>query len=133
MIKVYYDGKCGVCRNEMAHYRRIAPAGVFEWLDIVHMPLPKMPLGLSRVEALKVLHVQDDHGKLHRGLDAFLVIWQQLPRFHYLYRSLRLPGIHCLAQGAYRIFAGVRFRWMGYGRLLKSCRPCDPRVERRTG
>ena len=29
MITVFYDGKCGLCRREIAHYMRIAPAGIY--------------------------------------------------------------------------------------------------------
>ena len=123
MIRVFYDGQCGVCRNEMAHYQRIAPAGVFEWLDIMGQPQPMMPPGLSLTDALQVLHVQDAAGKVHKGLDAFLVIWDHLPRFRWLYRFLKLPGIHVMAQAGYRIFAGVRFRWMGYHRCVLPEKP----------
>ena len=29
MIKVFYDGKCGLCSKEINHYRKIAGAGIF--------------------------------------------------------------------------------------------------------
>ncbi|MFT7460831.1 MAG: hypothetical protein ACI909_003521, partial [Planctomycetota bacterium] len=34
MIRVFYDGKCGLCSKEINHYRRIARNGVFNWPDI---------------------------------------------------------------------------------------------------
>jgi predicted DCC family thiol-disulfide oxidoreductase YuxK len=34
MISVFYDGKCGMCRKEITHYKRIAPENVFNWIDI---------------------------------------------------------------------------------------------------
>ncbi|MEI6438403.1 MAG: DUF393 domain-containing protein [Candidatus Omnitrophota bacterium] len=116
MIKVYYDGKCGVCRGEMRHYQRIAPVRVFEWIDIMQKPAPALPAGVSEADALKVLHVADDEGRIHRGLDAFLVIWRAMPGFRWLYRIMSFPGIRQLGRIGYYIFAAVRFRWMGYDR-----------------
>ena len=34
MITVLYDGKCGLCRKEINHYRKIAPDNIFDWQDI---------------------------------------------------------------------------------------------------
>lgn len=116
MISVFYDGKCGVCRREMAHYRKVAPAGIFEWVDIMQEPRPALPSGLSLPLALQVLHVQDARGALHSGLDAFFVIWNSLPRYRWLYRLLRLPGVYFLARKVYELFASVRFHCMGYDR-----------------
>ena len=33
-IKVFYDGKCGLCSKEINYYKRIAPKNTFEWYDI---------------------------------------------------------------------------------------------------
>ena len=34
MIKVFFDGKCGLCSKEINYYIKIAPAGIFDWQDI---------------------------------------------------------------------------------------------------
>ncbi|MDG1286309.1 MAG: DCC1-like thiol-disulfide oxidoreductase family protein [Rickettsiales bacterium] len=34
MLTVYYDGKCGLCNKEIRYYQRIAPVGVFLWVDV---------------------------------------------------------------------------------------------------
>ena len=34
MIKIFYDGKCGLCSKEINYYIKIAPKNVFDWFDI---------------------------------------------------------------------------------------------------
>ncbi len=115
MITVFYDGKCGLCRREIAHYMHIAPKGVFEWMDITVTPEPFTTLGYSVPAGLKALHVRDDAGGMHVGVDAFIAIWLQLPRWRMLAALVRLPIIRPLAKGLYRMFAEWRFKKLGYG------------------
>lgn len=115
MITVFYDGKCGLCRREIAHYRQIAPAGRFDWVDITTTPKPFTALGLRVEDGLRVLHARDGSGRLHRGVDAFIAIWSGLPRWWVLGRLGTLPLIHPLLIFAYRRFADWRFKRLGYG------------------
>lgn len=115
MIRVFYDGKCGLCRREINHYIRIAPAGVFEWVDITVNPDPFTVLGYSLSDGLKALHVQAASGTMYTGVDAFIVIWRQMPRWRLLATFASLPLIHPTARIAYRIFAEWRFKRLGYG------------------
>lgn len=114
MITVFYDGKCGLCRREIAYYRRIAPAHVFEWVDITGTPDGFTALGLQVCDGLKALHVQEANGTLHIGVDAFLAIWRQLPRWRLLASVVAWPFIHPLATRLYAAFAAWRFRKLGY-------------------
>ena len=36
MIKVLYDGKCGLCNKEINYYKKIANNKNFKWLDIAN-------------------------------------------------------------------------------------------------
>ena len=38
MIKVLYDGKCGLCNKEISYYKKIANNKKFKWLDIANNP-----------------------------------------------------------------------------------------------
>ena len=38
MIKVLYDGKCGLCNKEISYYKKIANDKKFKWLDIANNP-----------------------------------------------------------------------------------------------
>ena len=121
MITVFYDGKCGLCRREIEHYKRIAPAGVFEWVDITVDNSATQKLGISYADGLKLLHAQDLQGKLHIGVDAFLLIWQQIPRWRIVATIVSFPIIRPVATMAYRAFAAWRFNRLSHCQIaLKS-------------
>ena len=64
MLKVYYDGKCGLCRREIEYYKRVAPADRFEWLDIATDPAGLADLDISQADALRRLHACDASGNI---------------------------------------------------------------------
>jgi predicted DCC family thiol-disulfide oxidoreductase YuxK len=115
LIAVFYDGKCGLCRREISHYQRIAPAGVFDWIDITVNPEPFESRGFTVPEGLKALHVLDDSVTMRKGLAAFAVIWQKLPAlWPMLALMLRIPLVLPLAEKIYAAFASWRFKKLGY-------------------
>ena len=109
MITVFYDAKCGLCAREIDYYRRIAPDGVFAWQDVSESAELLKREGVSLVQALQLLHVKDDAGRLHVGVDAFIVIWQSLRRWRVLALVVALPIVRPLATWVYRAFAAWRF------------------------
>jgi predicted DCC family thiol-disulfide oxidoreductase YuxK len=115
MITVFYDGKCGLCRREIEHYMRIAPEGIFAWVDITVTPEPFTTLGYVVNDGLKALHVRDGEGAMHMGVDAFIAMWLQFPRWRLLARLVRLPIIRPAVQRLYAAFAAWRFKKLGYG------------------
>lgn len=115
MPRVFFDGNCPLGSREIEHYRRIAPPGVFEWLDISHDPAPLRALGIGRLAGLKSLHAEDDQGRLHEGVDAFRLIWRHLRGWRWLALASGLPLIRQMLGGGYRAFAAWRFRRLGYG------------------
>ena len=58
--------------------------------------------GVDEDRATRLLHVMH-HGKIHVGLAAFLVLWDQMPRYRY--------GAHCPHSWVYR------FDW-GYEHIV---------------
>lgn len=115
MISVFYDGQCGLCSREINYYRRIAPPGVFDWVDLTRTPARFESLGLRVDTGLRILHVQDAQQRLHAGVDAFIVIWRALPYWRWLAPIVALPPLRWIAAKAYRLFADWRFKHMGYG------------------
>lgn len=109
LIKVYYDGKCGLCSKEINHYKKIAPKGLFDWQDITKSDEDLKAQGISLAEGLKYLHVKDRDGTFYIGLKAFLLIWQQLKRWRFLAILLSWPVFHQIADWAYKAFARWRF------------------------
>jgi len=114
MISVFYDGKCGLCRREINHYIAIAPKNVFDWVDITIKPESFFAFGFSVADGLTALHVRDGNGKFHIGVEGFIIIWQNLPRWWLLAKLVNLPIIRHLAIFSYKIFANWRFKKLGY-------------------
>ncbi|MEO0444237.1 MAG: DUF393 domain-containing protein [Pseudomonadota bacterium] len=117
MITVFYDGKCGLCAKEINHYRKIAPKGIFIWQDITESTDALATAGITLSQGLKLLHTKDQNGELHIGVDAFILIWQQLKRWRYLAFFVSLPIIRPLANSAYRAFANWRFKRLAHCQL----------------
>ena len=109
MTRVYYDGQCGLCRREIDYYKKIASDGLFAWIDVTRDASSLDALGVSYVQALKLLHVVDAQGRVHIGVDAFIQIWRQLAYWRVLATLTGLPLIYPLAKVAYRLFAQWRF------------------------
>lgn len=109
MIDVFFDGKCGLCRKEIIYYRNKAKKGIFKWHDIAEDPTPLNKYNIPQSTALRQLHVRDDNGKWHVGIDAFIVIWSRLENWYYLGILIGLPGVKQVADLFYILFARFRF------------------------
>ena len=110
MITVFYDGKCGLCSKEINHYRQVADAKKFDWQDITESTQALEKNGISLAQGLKLLHAKDSSGKMHVGVDAFLLIWSNINRWRILARLTSLPFVYQSACLFYRWFAAWRFK-----------------------
>lgn len=120
MITVFYDGKCGLCSREIKHYQKIANPSKFDWVDISLDSAPLNQLNISHAEALKILHAIDNHGNLVFGVNAFRVIWDELPRWWLLSKLISIPIIFKTANYIYLKFAGYRFRSLEHCRIANT-------------
>ena len=118
MITVFYDGKCGLCSKEINYYKKIAPPNVFDWQDITQSSEKLTSAGITLEEGLKNLHAMDNNGQFHVGVEAFVLIWQQLDRWRTLAFFISLPMIHQTAKVAYKIFATWRFKRLSHCQIL---------------
>ena len=119
MIEVFFDGKCGLCSKEIAYYQRIAPSGIFVWMDIATDASPLAAHQISQADALRYLHVRDAAGNWHIGAAAFLVIWQQLRYWRFLALLVGLPIFRQIAAMVYNRFADYRLIKLAIARLPK--------------
>ncbi|MGO4999702.1 thiol-disulfide oxidoreductase DCC family protein [Oceanisphaera sp. W20_SRM_FM3] len=104
MLTVFYDGRCGLCDREIAFYRRHADADSVLWLDIwLHEPL-LLAAGLTQAQCLQKLHLLDEHNQLHTGVDAFLLLWQTVPKLRGLAWLARFAPFRGLLAFGYRLF-----------------------------
>jgi predicted DCC family thiol-disulfide oxidoreductase YuxK len=100
---VYYNGACPVCGPEINRFRRAArqSAATFAWHDLAAAPEALQARGVSAEAARRRLHAIDAQGRLHVGIDAFALIWQQLPGYRWLAALVRLPVVHGAAVALY--------------------------------
>ncbi len=109
--RVLYNADCPVCSFEIDHYAKYAKGRA---LPIRFEDLNREDLqdwGLSRDDAAKRLYVAKD-GKMYAGIPAFIVLWQDMPRYRWLARLVSLPGLHWIAVRAYdHILAPLIYRW----------------------
>ncbi len=98
MATVIYNETCPICSREVAAYKRAANhAGA----DLSFGGLPQAErFGLTPDEAARQFHVVES-GRLHAGLDAFLIVWRRLPRWRRLAGAIDRPIVRPIARIAY--------------------------------
>lgn len=114
MITVFYDDLCGLCSKEIRTYRQADKKGLFLWqsLSDPNLNLDEEPFDL--VMALEQLHVRDNCGHLHIGVDAFIVIWRSLPYWRFIAPIASLQPVHWVLSHLYRWFAKRRFHKLNH-------------------
>ena len=98
--RILFNANCPVCNAEVCHYRDYAEErGIAMGFDDLNQIDPA-PYGVSRIDAAKRLHVLHE-GSVISGVPAFVVIWQQLPRYRWLAKIVSLPIAHFLSNLIY--------------------------------
>lgn len=108
---VLYNATCPICNFEIQHYARYAGEnGLPIRFDDLNSDA-REGWGLDADTAARRLYVLHD-GKLTSGIPAFLVLWEQMPRYRLLAKVVGLPGIKQIASAAYdHVLAPVIYRW----------------------
>ncbi|MEM9576491.1 MAG: DUF393 domain-containing protein [Pseudomonadota bacterium] len=109
---VLYNAECPVCRFEIDHYaaysEREALPIAFDDLNDTEK-LAKWDLDPDT--AARRLHVAQGD-RLKTGIPAFIVLWQEMPKYRWLARVVSLPVVHRLACWSYDyILAPLIYRW----------------------
>lgn len=113
-LTTFYNDACPVCGTEMRAYARYAEAeGLpLHWVGIDSEPDALADRGLSEDDVKRRLYAVDEEGRLHRGIDAFLVLWARMPRYRWLARLLGLPVLRQIFWLAYEgVVAPIVYRW----------------------
>ncbi|MFY0678542.1 MAG: DUF393 domain-containing protein [Neptuniibacter sp.] len=115
---IFYDGGCPLCKKEISHYMGLDREGSIVWVDITEQGSILESHGISLPQAMAELHAVTDAGVVVKGVDAFLLIWQNL-RFY----CLLVKFVICLRLNKPLNMVYGRFaRW----RLKKRCgASCD--------
>ena len=106
IIKGYFNESCKICRIEINHYKRINRT--IDWVDVISNKNALKDTKLSPEELIRRLHVVKDN-KLHKGLDAFLIVWEEIPRYRILSKFARLPITYHLGWLIYEFIALILY------------------------
>jgi len=109
VITVFYDGKCGLCSREIEFFKRRTPRSSVVFRDIARDPDALDGREITQAEALMIMHVEDEAGQVHLGVDAFAVMWGQYRGWSLLTKTVSSPLVYPLAKSLYRYFAKRRF------------------------
>ena len=110
-ICVYYNSACPVCNAGIEYQKRKKLEADIAWNDI-HTDNHLVERLSSDLETVrKYLHLTDQQGQLHVGIDAFIIIWKNSHNQAYLAKIFSWPIIHPVATITYRAFAKALYRW----------------------
>jgi predicted DCC family thiol-disulfide oxidoreductase YuxK len=107
-IEVSYDRVCKMCEGAMSKMAASEQGGKFVRVDVTTGMLPP---GRSINDALRNMHVVDADGLIYEGVDGIFRIMDEYPHLKLLSRIGRLPGLHLLSRGVYRLIAAHRRRF----------------------
>ena len=109
--RVLYNAQCPVCNFEIKHYARYSSDAALPlgFDDLNSDALANWDLTADQAaRRLYVLH----KGALTSGIEGFLVLWAQMPRYRWLGRLVGCPGIKQIACAIYdHALAPAIYRW----------------------
>lgn len=107
-VTVYFDGLCHLCSREISHYRKMKGSEQLAFVDITHPDFRPEKEGLDPERVHREMHVRKADGSLAIGVDAFIAIWEVLPRYHVAARLGRSSVPNLFLRAGYQVFAAVR-------------------------
>ena len=102
-MKVYFNNSCKICRSEINLYKKEKIEEI-DWIDITNNELAEKETNKDDKQLLRRLHVKDND-KVLEGAEAFLYVWQKIPKYRFLYKFFKLPIIFTIFDYAYEIVA----------------------------
>ena len=100
--KVFYNNSCSICRFEINHYKKITKN--IDWIDISNEKSSLTQTKLDSKSLLWRLHLIKQ-GKLYSGVDAFIQLWLEIPRYKFLANLIKKPIIYHISWVLYEILA----------------------------
>ncbi len=105
---VYYDGLCRLCSAEINHYKSMRGASKISFVDITGFEFDAKKEQLDPQKIHQEMHAKDMNGNLLIGVDAFILIWSQLPALAWLGKLAKIKFFNLILQGAYSGFVKIR-------------------------
>jgi len=97
---VLFNGDCEICTKEICIYESY---GASKGLPIAFKDINDTDLdsfGLTRDETARQLHVLKN-SELFIGVEAFVTLWNEMPKYRFLAKIFSLPGVAKVAQFFY--------------------------------
>jgi predicted DCC family thiol-disulfide oxidoreductase YuxK len=107
-IHLYYDGECHMCQVTMDSLQKSSQGTSFAPIDVTKGDVPP---GVDMAGALHSMHAIDEGGRVYVGGDAILRILEEYPRWRWLAKVGKVPGIRHIVAFVYRIVATHRRRF----------------------
>ena len=107
---VFYDGECPLCSKEIAHYRRVDKANKLNWVDLTKNDVLLAEAGINYHAAMRRLHCIDAYGEKKIGVDAFLVVWEHMPKYRHLANVIKALYLRRPLNFLYNRFANYRYK-----------------------
>jgi len=112
-LQIFFDGACRLCTAQMIRFRERDKQRRLVFIDISSPEFKPEDFDLDPDLVQKYMYARDAHGRLARGLDAFIWIWQALD-YGFLPWVAGLPGIKPVGKFFYRVISNRRY-WLGKG------------------
>ena len=103
-----HDDSCVSCRTEMARFYSIYSADM-DLIALSHGADELEQHGIKREDALTLMHVIDEQGKLHIGMDAIRLMYRRLGKPKTAWFT-SLPVLRGFFDWLYPIFARHRYK-----------------------
>ncbi len=108
VLTVYYDGLCKVCDREISLYKRAQGAENILFKDICAPGFDAAQEGVDPVKVHKVMHAKTSAGEFRTEVDAFIAIWEALPRLNILAQLAHMKPVRTLLNFGYYGFVKIR-------------------------
>lgn len=107
---VFYDGGCPLCKKEISHYMGLDRDCLIVWIDITEQDFVLKSYGISLQQAMAELHAVTDDRVVVKGIDAFLLIWNNLRFYSFLAKLVICLRLNKPLNMVYARFARWRFK-----------------------
>ena len=107
MVKIFFNNSCNICRGEINHYKKYSSEKL-EWVDVTNNKEAQKITSKSYEQLLRRMHVIKDN-KVIEGAETFLIIWQNIPRYNFLYKIFKIKPLFFLLSIFYEIAAYFLF------------------------
>ena len=107
-LTIFYDDSCPICRTEILGFYSIYPQDM-NLISLSHGANELEQHGIKLEDALTLMHVIDEQGKLHIGMDAIRLMYRRLGKPKTAWFT-SLPVLNGLFNWLYPIIARHRYK-----------------------